>query len=103
MYFQNVDKLLERSQHEHEMEQLKKEKEAALAEEIQVTKAGNLLPLTINLQQKPKNESIIIDQILRYCSKSGEIALYCLFQTNQNASDLQVGKCYVQTVSFIWN
>ena len=39
--FQNVDKLLEKSQHEHEMEQLKREKEEALAEEIKITKAGN--------------------------------------------------------------
>lgn len=37
---QHVDKLLERSQHEHEMEQLKREKEEALADEIKVTKAG---------------------------------------------------------------
>lgn len=37
---QHVDKLLERSQHEHEMEQLKKEKEEALAEEVKTTKAG---------------------------------------------------------------
>ena len=37
---QHVDKLLERSQHEHEMQQLKREKEAALAEEVKTTKAG---------------------------------------------------------------
>ena len=35
-----MDKLLEKSQHEHEMEQLKREKEEALAEEIKITKAG---------------------------------------------------------------
>jgi len=38
-----VDKLLERSQHEHEMEQLKKEKEDALAEEVRTTKAGKVI------------------------------------------------------------
>ena len=32
--------MLEKSQHEHEMEQLKREKEEALAEEIKITKAG---------------------------------------------------------------
>ncbi|XP_052819557.1 centromere-associated protein E-like isoform X4 [Mya arenaria] len=36
----HVDKLLERSQHEHEMEQLKREKEKALAEEVKTTKAA---------------------------------------------------------------
>ncbi|KAL4239345.1 hypothetical protein ACF0H5_000162 [Mactra antiquata] len=39
-YTMHVDKLLERSQHEHEMEQLKREKEEALAEEIRDTKAA---------------------------------------------------------------
>ena len=38
-----MDKLLEKSQHEHEMEQLKREKEEALAEEIKITKAGKSL------------------------------------------------------------
>ncbi|XP_060582101.1 golgin subfamily A member 4-like isoform X4 [Ruditapes philippinarum] len=37
---EHVDKLLERSQHEHEMELLKREKEEALADEIKVTKAA---------------------------------------------------------------
>lgn len=42
--FQHVEKLLERSQHEHEMELLKREKEQALAEEVKVTKAGMYSP-----------------------------------------------------------
>ena len=37
-----MDKLLEKSQHEHEMELLKREKEEALAEEMKITKAGRL-------------------------------------------------------------
>lgn len=37
---EHVEKLLERSQHEHEMELLKREKEEALAEEVKVTKAA---------------------------------------------------------------